>query len=258
MTTMQLELLNNKKIPLPDLTIGQAMDIAKLPAKFNEKRIGALISYLTGNHELALEMTAQERYYTLINHLSIADNKYIEDIDYSRYFLNTNTSKVPDFADIDGVKVHHLLGQHLELLEQKCENVFDWLSGVIACQFSGNIGELLGFDEGDEAGDWQWQPLNKDSLININNHELNELIMLRFNLLSNLNEFQYNILADIYYIAIAQLAHFVELSFDNNGLTVITQSENQEQGGDGDNKPVRFLSLTHLRGISKSLAECLV
>ncbi len=253
---MQLELLATK-IPLPDLTIGQAMDIAKIPQRYNEKRISALITHLTDDKELANYLTVQERYYLLINHLSLADNKYVEDIDYSRYFLTEKNA--PDFVELDGITINHLLGRHVELLERQCENVFDFISGAIACQFTGNIAQLLNLDIDEEDSEiWQWQSLAGEELKALKDDELNNIVMERCELIANLNECQYNQLADIYYSAVEMLAHFVELSFDNKGITVIPQTTEEEQGGAGEIMPVRFLSLAHLRGTAKSIAECVI
>lgn len=123
---MQLQLLEHV-VPIPDLTIGQAMDIAKIPERFNEKRISALITLLTGYQGLADQLTVQERYYFLLNQQALSQNKYSAESNLSEYVVETVESMVPkeNLDETTGIGVQHIRGAHVCLLEAICENLFD-------------------------------------------------------------------------------------------------------------------------------------
>ncbi len=255
-TSIQLELLKSK-IPLHDLTIGQAMDIAKIPPIYNEKRISALITHIVDDSDLASYLTVQERYYILLNHLSLSNNKYIDvDSDYSEFFIG-NKGKIKHNEKIElqqELFINHLLGSHIEVIEMQAEeNTFDYIAGAMACQLSGNLAKVLQFDNDIEQ--WQWQTLDVKFLEKSNSEQLTDILIERFRLIENLDSYQFNLLCDAYYLGVEQLQHFVEPYFFYDGIALLSQDE---QGGAGEKMPVRFHSLTFLRGTAGHIAEYVV
>lgn len=238
---MQLQLLEHV-VPIPDLTIGQAMDIAKIPERFNEKRISALITLLTGYQGLADQLTVQERYYFLLNQQALSQNKYSAESNLSEYVVETVESMVPKehLDETTGIGVQHIRGAHACLLEAICENLFDWTCGLMACQLFGNLSSIVG-------GDMVWDKLD----ISLTQNELSKQILARAETLSNLSEFDFNNLAELFDTLILNLSHYVFTSIDNKGITVIGEVA-------GEYMPARFQALFELRGHARQLARYIV
>jgi len=238
---MQLQLLEHV-VPIPDLTIGQAMDIAKIPERFNEKRISALITLLTGYQGLADQLTVQERYYFLLNQQALSQNKYSAESNLSEYVVETVESMVPkeNLDETTGIGVQHIRGAHVCLLEAICENLFDWTCGLMACQLFGNLSSIVG-------GDMVWDKLD----ISLTQNELSKQILARAETLSNLSEFDFNNLAELFDTLILNLSHYVFTSIDNKGITVIGEVA-------GEYMPARFQALFELRGHARQLARYIV
>lgn len=242
-TTLTIQLLN-ESLSLPDLSIGDAIDIAQIPSDFNEKRLSALIGHLSGDAELAGRLTAQERYYILLNHQATTSHKYNADDAGANdeYMIETIQSDVPNEVQVGELIVSHLRGAHVVVLEGICENVAEWLMGQMACQLSGNLASIIGGD------DVVWEPVPAT----MTDSEINAIIQERFRFISGLSATSaFNDLVDAYSNGANQLTHFVRLGSDNKGLTVI------KSGGDGDIEPSRFHTLDHLSGAAARLATCL-
>ena len=242
-TTLTIQLLN-ESVSLPDLSIGDAIEIAQIPSEFNEKRLSALIGHLSGNAELAGRLTAQERYYILLNHQATTSHKYNADEAGANdeYMITTIQSDVPSEAQVGELIVNHLRGAHVVVLEGICENVADWLIGQMACQLSGNLASAIGGD------DVVWEPIPPT----MTDSEINAVVQERFSFISSLSATgKFNDLVETYSNGAHQLTHFVRLGSDNKGLTVI------KTGGDGAIEPSRFHTLDHLSGAAARLATCL-
>lgn len=241
-TTLDVQLLETNVL-LPDLQIGQAMDIAKIPVAFNEKRLSAMISHLTDDTGLAGKLTAQERYFVLLSHQAISQSQHSNTGDIERYVIPTVQADVPQRHQVGGMYVNHLLGAHVVVLEGICENVYDWIKGQMACQLSGNLSSVVGGD----SDNLKWDILTAD----MSDNEINEVIQKRSEIIDELGaNGNFNILHDAYSIGVDALSHFLILGCENKGLTVISQ------GGDGSNEPSRFLTLDGLQGIARVIAEC--
>lgn len=242
-TTLDVQLLETNVL-LPDLQIGQAMDIAKIPVAFNEKRLSAMISHLTDDPILAGKLTAQERYFVLLSHQAISQSQHSNTGDIERYVIPTVQADVPQRHQVGGMYVNHLLGAHVVVLEGICENVYDWIIGQMACQLSGDISSVIG---GDSSDNLKWDVVDAGMTEN----EINEAIQGRIEFIETLGaNDDFNILHDAYSIGVDALSHFLILGCENKGLTVISQ------GGDGAGEPSRFLTLDSLQGIARVIAEC--
>lgn len=241
-TTLDAQLLDTSVL-LPDLQIGQAMDIAKIPVAFNEKRLSAMISHLTGDPSLAGKLTAQERYFILLSHQAISQSQHSDVNDIDSYTIPTVQADVPQRHQVGDMYINHLLGAHVVVLEGICENVYDWIKGQMACQLSGDLSSVVG---GDSDG-LKWDVIDAG----MSDNEINEAIQKRSEIIDELGaNGNFNILHDAYSVGVDALSHFLILGCENKGLTVVSQ------GGDG-NEPSRFLALDGLQGIARVIAECI-
>lgn len=238
--SVTLQLLRQTVI-LPDLTIGQAMDIAQIDQDFSEKRLSAMIGHLSGDKTLAGRLTAQERYYILLSHQIVMQSQYSNEVGNEDYLIQTIQSEVPEMATIGSAYVNHLLGAHVCVLEGICENIYDWLAGQMACQMSGDLSFYIGGD--DPAFVWDVLPAT------MTDEELSEVILARVNLINGLSTDRFNDLEDAYSSGVNQLEHFVILGSGNKGLTVI------KQGGEGIGDPARFPPLEALQGTASIIAR---
>ena len=241
-TALMIELLK-QQVNVPDLQIGQAIDIAQIAEPMNERRLSAFIAHLTGDNTLAGTLTAQERYYILLSHQAVAYNRYSVESDIDGYLLTTVQADVPDQQRIGDVYINHLLGAHVCVLEGICTNVYDWLTGQVACQLSGDLCSVIG---GSDAS-LIWHELSPT----LTEAELNAVIQERVGTLDKLSVDDFNEVMSAYNLGVSHLHHFVVLGCENNGITLI------KQGGDGTDKPSRFLTLDGLQGTAARLAECL-
>lgn len=242
-TALTIELLN-QSVSLPDLTIGQAIDIVQIPQAMNEQRLSAFIAHLTGDTALAGTLTVQERYYILLSHQAISYNRYSAESNIDDFLLETVQADVPASMQVGDIHISHLLGAHVCVLEGVCENVYDWLTGQVACQVSGDLCSIIGGT--DEALNWTALPSSMTEA------ELNAAIQARIVMISALSVDSFNELLDAYNIGVSQLNHFVVLGCENEGLNLITQ------GGAGIDEPARFLTLDGLQGTAARLAKCFI
>ena len=240
-TTLTLQLLSTE-LTLPDLTIGQAIDIAHTPQEYNEKRLSALIGHVSGDLTLAGRLTVQERYYLLLNHQAISHHEHASG-GSDDYFIETVPSDIPDTITIGDMNVQHLRGAHACVLEGLCENVFEWLCGQMACQLYGDLTTAVGGSDSDLI----WPQVE----IGIKDIELSRIIQERVEAIKALPTNAFNDLVEQYNKGVYLLEHFVEIGCDNSGITLI------KQGGAGD-IPARFLTLESLQGSAARLAECVV
>lgn len=236
--------LRNQQVYLKELTIGEIMQIAKIPQEMNELRINSFIGFVCEDNFLAQKLTVQERYCILLNYLALSNNDYMLDTDTSEYFIQNNLTEnreYPEFIQLEGVYVHCLYGNQVSLLQQKCENVYDWLCGCLALQLSGDLTAIFNSET----------PVIWDKADTTNEQQLDNILQQRFKQIENLTDSQFQRFTEIYYQGCDKLRHLVDISLDNDGITLI------KQGGDGDNHFARFHPLALVSDIAKQLAECI-
>lgn len=202
--------LRHDSLFIRELTIGEAMEIAKIPESMNEARLTSFIGFVSGDDTLSARLTAQERYYILLNYLAIAKNDYVLNLDDDVFFMDNTDA--PDSVVIDGITVHQLMGDKAVALESLCENIYDWLAGQMACQLAGDIGAYLGVD------DMVWGKLVDD-----------DEISRRFEVIQSLSASQFERLATLHFEGCEALAHCVKLGMDNEGLTLLSVGGAAEQ-----------------------------
>ncbi|MDO4440560.1 MAG: hypothetical protein Q4B81_00070 [Moraxella sp.] len=230
--------LRKQSVLIRELTIGEAMQIAKIPQSMTEARLTSFIGFVCDDDAIAHKMTAQERYYVFLHYLSLAQNDYVFNVDDDTLFLTTNPKDVPDTAVIDGITVSHLTGRQVMVLEGKCENAYEWLAGQMACQLTGDIGTLLGVDG------MMWVDMPDDE------QSIGEMVDERFEQIQNLPQSQFEKLAQVYFVGCDELAHCVRLGVDNDGLTLLSD------GGDAM-QAVRFRPDVCFTDITEHLSQYL-
>ncbi|WP_019518711.1 hypothetical protein [Faucicola boevrei] len=233
--------LRHEQIYLKELQIGQIIEMAKIPQELNELRMNSFLAYTCQDDSIAMRLTVQERYYILLNYLAISNNDYMINTDVSEFFIKAKTA--PDMASVNGVYVSQLLGSHAILLQSKCENIYEWLAGKIACQLSGDLTHFFG----DEQNPVIWEHLPTD-----NQDTLENVFRSRFEMINRLTDSLFSQLTDIYYQGCEKLRHLVDISVDNDGITLLGNSQNQ---GGGDIHIARFRPTTALSDISKRLSQ---
>jgi|GEM_PF-1692077 len=241
--TTTLRLLNDREITLPELNYEQAIDISKIPPEFNEKRISAMIAHLSGDAKLAASLTVQERYFILLNHHAITESEFIGQVGQGYlkdYTKNTIEREIPATTAVGELVVSHLYGAHACVIESLAENVADWVAAQMACQISGNVAYFTGGEA------MIWEPVTPF----MSDTEINEKIQERFAFISSLSVSKFNNLANVFNMALIDLEHFLNIGFDNDGITIVPQ------GGAGDNSPARFCALECLHGVIERLSEC--
>ncbi|GAA0319179.1 hypothetical protein [Psychrobacter aestuarii] len=247
--SMKTVTLLKHTLPLNDLSIGQAIDIAKsYPESYNEARISALIGHVVQDSSIARSLTASERYCFLLHHqhatqgLDSANYFNIDD-----YLLPTVQADVPSRIGVtDSAYVQHLYGAHVEVLEQKCENAADWFNGQMICQLYGNISSIFG---GDEQMEWKQIPPTASK------EEINQAIEARLPTLDALSaNGAYNDLTAVFANANTRLDHFISLGSGPDGLLVHELTDGNEQE-DVSLTARRFLCLSAIDGIAGQLIE---
>lgn len=239
-TMTSIELLNTSVL-MPDLTIGQAIDIANIQQRHNEQRISALIGHISGNASLAATLTVQERYFFLLNHRDLSDHSYATTGNSEPFFIDTIQSEVIDEVVVGTITVQHLRGAHACVIEGLCEDLYDWICGQIACQLYGDLSSAIG----GENPSFKWDQIPLDA----NSSDIEAIIKTRFELISDLTTDQFNELVFAFDSGCQQLMHFVQISCDMDGLTLI------KQGGEKAGQPSRFHALSHLQGTAARIIE---
>lgn len=234
--------LRNEQIYLKELQIGQIIEIAKIPQSMNELRINSFLAYTCQDDTIAMRLTVQERYFILLNYLAISNNDYMINVDVSDFLIQSKNA--PDVVSINNIYIGQLLGSHATLLQNKCENIYEWLAGKMACQLSGDLTYFFG----NEQNPVIWEILPTD-----NQDTLESVFRSRFEMINTLTDSLFSQLTDVYYQGCEQLRHLVDISVDNDGITLLGNSENQQGGG--DIHIARFRPTTTLSDIAKRLSQ---
>lgn len=240
--TLGIDLLN-QSFEVKQMTVGDALAIASVHTKYNERRLSVMIDEMSDRHGLSATLTAQERYQILLSHHALSDNTFVDSglsKTPSDYFISdTKPSEVPKYYEIDGIKVGHLYGRHLDILDMLHENGAEWYNGQLACQVIGDISHIIGGDSD------EWDELT----VEMPEAEIRAEIIRRIKFINKLSTDKFEALANFYNDSVLQLAHFVVLGVDNEGITLIAQRGARK----GD--PERFCPLERLRGTIEQLTQ---
>lgn len=240
--TLGIDLLK-QPFTVKQMTVGNALAIASVKVKYNERRISLMIDEMADKKGFSATLTAQERYFILLSHHALANNDFVENdaVKLPENYLidDTMPSDVPECYQLNEIKICHLYGRHLDILDLLHQNGAEWYNGQMACQIVGDISHIIGGDTD------EWHELTVDMPEN----EIRAEIIRRVHFISSLSVNTYESLANTYNIGLVQLTHFVSMGVDNEGITLMAQ-----RGGEAG-KPERFCPLEGLRGTIQQLTE---
>lgn len=236
-------------VRLTELTLGQGMDLAKLPDDRPELTTTELLRYVAKDAEKPqphyvtdpLLMTVEERMLLVVNYLAhVSDDgpdfAVGEEARLSNYVMLDRDSKA-DYVPLGVVAgkeriMRPLLGVHAQTLEMTCKTRGDWLIGAIACQVS--------IKDRPEP-DWAAMP----------DVEVMEWVDAQIKQVSKLPESAFEEVYAAYFTGAEKLAHFFNVDFDGSGVMCRPVAVEGKEAGHG---PARFLASSCISGVSQTLA----
>lgn len=212
---------------LNEITFNDALKVAAIDPKLNEKRITLFLSHALQNQQLPLMMTAQERYFLMIKYVQNQTNTlFSSDIDLSNCFKE-NSPWIDEVSEV-GVTVRQLDGSEAEYLEAHCMNAAEWIACLLAFQIKYENHEHLG------------QFPDRNAIDQVYKQQFTQ----RLGYLKTLPQSEFNLIYLDYLKLNSQLFTHLELSVNNEGFVV-------QRGA--DDAPIRFRASTCFIGIIKEL-----
>lgn len=227
--------LRNEAVYLRELTIGEVIEIAKIPEQMNELRLNAFLSYVCDDNTLPYRLTVQERYYILLNYLAVSNSQYLDTPDIMPFLLDEKTCD--DFVDAGEIYVKPIFGNEISTLQKKCENTYEWLAGQMAFGIFGDVGRLLGLDD----------PIIWTDARSLNDNDLETTLIERFEFIHTLTDSQFETLYASYQAGRESLSHLVEVWLDDDGVKLLAN-------GGGGYQTARFHPLETVSAIGRQLA----
>jgi hypothetical protein len=226
--------IGSRMVYLRELKTGEALSLARMPEALLEARLTKFLAAILEDESLALSLSVQERYYLLMQYLSIQDGSPLTtNANFNKYLLIPSQREAwhQSITD-DRLTVNHLTGNQAEILESLCEDVADWVLGAMAFQC-----EISGID-------WPLLPSGKAQ-----NSELSTVMRQRIAILENMDQSSFNNLYEQYLVMCDRLSRFIRTGFDSKGITIL--------GGADNDAPARFRASASLGGIIERLGRCL-
>lgn len=225
--------IGGRSVQMRELSIGQAIEVAKVPQRLNEAALTRFLAYvLDGDASLARDLTVQERYYLLIQYLALQDRTPLDTAANHAAYLAPRT--LPWNDSLPGLlcpRWRQLNGHQVELIELVAEDVADWMLCAIALQAC-----LPEWPELPEAGAPQ--------------SALQAVLNERHAALTAMPASDFEALASEWHSANMAMARFLRTGFDNQGIVVLPEN------GGADDAPARFRPLAALGRFVRELAGC--
>lgn len=212
---------------LNEVTFNDALKVAAIDPKLNEKRITSFLAHALGNSQLPLMMTAQERYFLMIKYVQNQTNTlFSTNTDFSNCFKE-QSSWTHEVLEV-GVTVRQVIGSEAEYLEAHCMNAAEWIACLLAFQIKYENHEHLG------------QLPDRSAIDQVYKQQFSQ----RLGYLKTLPQSEFNLIYLDYLKLNSQLFTHIELSVNNEGFVV-------QRGA--DDAPIRFRASTCFIGIIKEL-----
>lgn len=222
----------NMNITLNEITVGEALSLAKLDQLKRERQLSSFLSYALKNNELPYTMATQQRYFCLLNYLnSQKNNDLAMDVNVNDY-INAEGKEWKDSVTVGDLSVRQLNGCEIEALEIIAEDIGDWVLGAMALQIT--LGDELPYI----------QPLTDRILAG-------NVIKSRYELLLSFGQDRINSLYSQYQQAEDELSSLVTIGYDNEGIVLF------ETNGGRDSEPARFQCDSSVTGFTKQLFSAL-
>lgn len=214
---------NGNAYTIQELTLGQAIEIAKIPDGKHEKKITALLSVILGDKVLPYQLTLQERHYLMMKYVEHKKDTFGFDIDFS---LFEKEQEELEQVEINGYTFRHLNGYECEALEDYASNYLEFVLGSIALQVSSDTLPAM-----TPATDIKFAK---------------NIIEARVADLHRLDLETADLLLSSYYEAMEQLNNLVNYGFDDEGVLLI---------GGTDENSVRFCEISTIPATVRSVLE---
>lgn len=135
MQSTQPIFVNGTAYAISELTLGQAIEIAKIGKGKHEKKISAILSAILNHPTLSYELTLQERHYLVMKYIESKNDVF----DFGLNFKDFEKDGLPkECITIGDYTFRHLNGFECEALEEYATCHLDWVMGSIALQASGD------------------------------------------------------------------------------------------------------------------------
>jgi len=128
--------IGNNTYQLQEIVFNDALKVAAINQRLNEKRISAFLSHALCNKEQPLNMTIQERYCLMLKYVEKQSGTlFSTDADFSKCYLHSEENWQPEISQ-NGITVRQLVGREAEYLEEHCANAAEWIACMLAFQIS--------------------------------------------------------------------------------------------------------------------------
>lgn len=223
-----------RMVYLRELKVGEALELSRIPEQLLEARLTKFLAAILEDESIALNLSVQERYYLLMQYLSVQDGSPLTtNSNFNKYLLTPSQREAWRESITEGtLTVNHLTGLHVEMMETLCEDIADWVLGAMACQC-----EL-------KSNDWPKMPTSQAKT-----SELSAVMRQRLAILEGMDQTDFNNLYEQYVMLCNRLSRFIRTGFDSKGITVL--------GGADVDAPARFRASASLVGIIDRLGRCL-
>lgn len=219
--------IGGKTYQLNEISFNEALKVAAIDPKLNEKRITSFLSQALQNPQLPLMMTAQERYFLMIKYVQNQTNTlFSTNTDFSNCFKE-HSDWIDEVSEV-GVTVRQVSGSEAEYLEAHCMNAAEWIACLLAFQIKYENHEHLG------------QFPDRNAIDQVYKQQFSQ----RLGYLKMLPQSEFNLIYLDYLKLNSQLFTHLELSVNNDGFVV-------QRGA--DDAPIRFRASTCFIGIIKEL-----
>lgn len=235
-------------VALEELTLGEGIDLCKLPAARHELTTSELLRAIAKKAEQPRPgyvtdprlWTVEERTMLVCLYLSqVCDDgpnfkvgPAAQLSDYVTFDADLTADEI-DLGEVAGKPrvLRPLLGAHAETLETICANRGDWIMGAIAAQM---------FERTEEVPDWSA----------MSQVQMLDWMKTRIEGVRAMKESEAGQVYAAYLVGAPQLRHFFNLGFDSGGIVF---EPNEKEGEAGTFAPARFFASSCISSLARSL-----
>jgi len=222
--------IGNNTYQLQEIVFNDALKVAAINQRLNEKRISAFLSHALCNKEQPLNMTVQERYCLMLKYVEKQSvTLFSTDADFSKCYLHSEENWQPEISH-NGITVRQLVGREAEYLEEHCANAAEWIACMLAFQISYDGNEKLS------------ELPNR----NANDTEFIKQFSERLEFLKKQTQSDFDLIYQDFIALNNQLFTLIHLNVSNQGLVI-------SRGA--DDAPLRFRPAAAFFGIIKELDQ---
>lgn len=235
MKSLEPIFVNGMAYTIHELTLGQAIEIAKTEDGKHEKKINKMLSALLNDPALPYEMTLQERHYLIMKYIErqkeVFDIEFDQEVDFNLFEKEYLTPK--ETITMGNYSFRHLNGFECEALEEYATCFLDWVFGSLALQVSGGAFAEMATSTSRDI------------------RFVKNVIASRVTEIKNLDLTNADELMQSFIMANTQLNNLIDYWFDDMGVLVMSQDI--EEGG--ESKILRFCEMPTLPATLQNLLQ---